>query len=106
MPSKQTFDSLAERIRRETIKSHLLVFHESDLHELWESHPTLSYVEKILLIKNFAVTYGFDLIVNAPKMSATFSLRNTDSMKAKATYSSGTSLKFALGIAQTIGPLS
>ena len=72
MASKYILDLLAERIRLGIAKSDFLPFIERDLEELWDGNVKISVQEKSVLIKNFAMTYDFRVIIDRKEMSANF----------------------------------
>ena len=72
MASRQNLDFLVSRIRWGVSSSCVMALAENDLDSLWEKNQDLSSIEKALLIKNFAITYGFEVNVIADVMSATF----------------------------------
>jgi len=72
MASQYILDLLAERVRLGIAKSDFLPFIERDLKDLWDGNVTMSVQEKSVLIKNFATTYGFRVIIDCSEMSANF----------------------------------
>ena len=72
MSSKQTFDELANRIRLGIDKSEYYTLFKEDLTRLWHHDVGLMPEEKTMLIHNFALTYGFKVMVKANLTLATF----------------------------------
>ena len=72
MASRLLLDSLAEHIQRKMERSNFLAYVRVDVRKFWDSNADISSQEQSVQIKNFAVNYGFLVVVDSKQMSANF----------------------------------
>ena len=82
MRTNKDLDALAERIKLRMEYLGLAAFYREELSIVWNHDESLPDLEKILLIKNFALYYGLIVRINDDVKAAIFNRLNEDMLAA------------------------
>jgi hypothetical protein len=75
-PDKSVLDALAGRIRFGIEKKGVHLLFPDELAILWNYHGIKSDRERILTVRNFAVVYGFEVLMSSSSNMALFKKSN------------------------------
>lgn len=73
---EQTMEFLALRIRHDVSQSGMCELQAPDLELIWQNDHTLSNEQKRLRLKDFALRYGFYVVVDSAASRAAFQISN------------------------------